>query len=361
MKTRAVDPAYDTYDPNGIGVANGNFLGLPWVQAPRVVLLAVPFGVTVSYGTGTAGGPANVLEASRQLDVSVPGLGRPWEAGFAWRNLPLGTSDDGLATAREAVERCIARLERREAVMPSDIALVDAASERMLANVEAEVSRVLAAGQLPVLVGGEHAVSLGAFRACAKTGDFGILQVDAHMDLRVAYEGFRYSHASVMHNALAELPQLVRLTQVGIRDYCPQEQARVGAEAGRVRVFYDFDFQERLLLGTSFKTLVDEIIATLPQRVWISFDIDGLDPTLCPNTGTPVPGGLTFAQAQYLTRAVTDAGREVIGIDLVEVAPAPYEYEGSVAARLAYDMACRVLNADRGQGPEIREGDVEHQ
>ncbi len=303
------DPAYDTYDPNGIGVDNGNFLGLPWVQAPRVTFLAVPFGVTVSYGTGTAGGPDNVLAASRQLDVSVPGLERPWELGFEWHKVPLGTNDEGLTAARHAVEQTIVRLEQREATLDSDLEVVNDASTRMLENVEFAVAKVLAADQLPVLVGGEHAISLGAFRACAKTGDFGILQIDAHMDLRVAYEGFRYSHASVMHNALAELPALVKLTQVGIRDYCPQEQARIGSERGRLRVFHDRDLQERLLVGASFATLVDEIIATLPDRVWISFDIDGLDPNLCANTGTPVPGGLSFAQAQYLTAAVTASGR----------------------------------------------------
>ncbi len=341
--TDTIDPAYDAYDPNGIGVDNGNFLGLPWVQQPRVVFLALPFGVTVSYGAGTAGGPANILEASRQLDVSLRGLERPWELGFAWRNVPLGTSDEGLAGARAAVERSIESLERRQPALASDFESVDAASRRMLTNVEREVTQVMAAGQLPVLLGGEHAVSLGAFRACAKTGDFGILQVDAHMDLREAYEGFAYSHASVMHNALVELAAVTKLTQVGIRDYCPQELSRVSEEAGRIHVFYDRDIQEQLLGGTKFRTLVDEIVATLPDRVWISFDIDGLDPALCAHTGTPVPGGLSFPQAQYLTQAVAASGRTVVGIDLVEVAASPHEFEGSVAARLAYDMACRAL------------------
>ena len=334
------DP-YRDYDPDGIGRDNGNFLGLPWVERPAVRFLAAGFGVTVSYGTGTEGGPDNVLAASRQLDVCLPGLEEPWRAGYAWTSLAVGDEAD-LAIAREAVDDAIARQAAGLVPDAGALAFVEAVGERMLATVEAAVADALAAGELPVLIGGEHAVSLGALRACAKTGAFGLLQVDAHMDLRHAYEGLRYSHASVMHNALAELPALERLTQVGIRDYSPQERARIAAEGGRLRTFFDDDLQARVLGGESWRAIVADIVATLPARVWVSFDIDGLRPELCANTGTPVPGGLGFAEAQYLLRAVVASGRAVIGFDVVEVAPAPHEFEGAVAARLAYDFAARV-------------------
>lgn len=341
----AIDPAYGNYDPNGVGVDNGNFLGLPLVEEPRVVFLAVPFGVTVSYGVGTEAGPDNVLAASRQLDVCIPGLERPWEIGFAWQSVPVPSAEEQ-RRGRVLVEGVIEELEAGRAANVADIARVNRLSETMLSAVEADVTRALSAGQLPVLVGGEHAVSLGAFRACAKTGDFGILQIDAHMDLRRAYEGFTYSHASVMYNALAELDPLVSLAQVGIRDYCPSEEAVAASSGGRVRTWFDSELQRRMLRRESWHAIVDGIVATLPPRVWISFDIDGLDPALCAHTGTPVPGGLTFAQAHYLTSAVIRSGRDVVGLDLVEVAGAPYEFEGSVAARLLYDMASRAVLAE---------------
>ncbi len=333
-----------SYDPNGVGLDNGNFLGLPIVEQPKVQFLGVAYGVTVSYGAGTEGGADNVLNASRQLDVCLRDVESPWTFGYGWEDVHVG-HEASLMAAREAVADSITRLE--VGLTPDRAALdfVENTSEKMLRSVEDAVDDALAAGALPVVIGGEHAISLGAFRACAKTGSFGILQIDAHMDLRVAYEGFRYSHASVMHNALHELPALERLTQVGIRDYCPQEEERITSEAGRLETFFDVDCQRRRLEGDSWRTIVEEVLATLPQRVWLSFDIDGLEPALCAHTGTPVAGGLSFAEAEYLLRALVASGRVIIGCDFVEVAGVEHEFEGAVAARLAYGFAARVVAA----------------
>ena len=338
------DSAFDHYNPNGVGANNGNFLGLPIVGQPDIQCIAVPFGVTVSYGGGTEGGPANVLEASRQLDVSLRGIKEPWRTTFGWQTLDLGLSPDEMAKARASAEMLASNLE--EGLIPEQhlIDTINAASEKMLGAVELAVSQALEREAFPVLVGGEHAVSLGAFRACAKTrGSFGILQVDAHMDLRIDFEGLRYSHASVMHNALSELEAIETIVQVGIRDWCPEEEIRVPDEGGRLKVYYDQQIQWAVLSGRTYRDIVHQIIAELPDRVWISFDIDGLDPSLCANTGTPVAGGLSFAQAQFLLHELIASGRQIIGMDIVEVAPAPYEYEGSVAARLLYETSVRAL------------------
>ena len=340
---------YGDYDPDGVGVDNGNFLGLPKVRTPDIVFVAAPFGVTVSYGGGTAGGPANVLAASTQLDVSLPGLTDSYALGVAWRTAAVGEAGS-LAGARAAAERVMTALERGGEAEVADVDEVDAASEVMNRGVEAAVAEVLQARGFPVLVGGEHAVSLGAFRACAAArGPFGILQIDAHMDLRRAYEGLRYSHASVMDNALG-IERLERLIQVGVRDWSPGEAARAARERARVVTFFDHDLQDRRLRGDTWAACVRDIVAALPGRVWISLDVDGLDPALCAHTGTPVPGGLSFAEARFLTTAVIASGREVVGLDVVEVAPAPHEYEGAVAARLAYDIACRAVLAQRAEG-----------
>src|SRR5690606_13345614 len=121
--------------------------------------------------------------------------------------------------------------------------------------------------------------------------NFGLLQIDAHADLREAYEGFKYSHASIMYNVLNEIPQVQKLVQVGIRDYGDDELTMIRTEKNRVVTFFDRDLKEAEYEGQTWKALCEQIVDELPQNVYISFDIDGLDPKLCPNTGTPVPGG----------------------------------------------------------------------
>lgn len=336
---------YEGYDPDGAGVENGNFLGLPWVSDPAVRFIAVPYDATVSYGAGTAGGPANVLAASLQLDVSVPGVARPWELGFGWEALTCPALERGVGLRRRGAA-VIEAVERGAAGDPVDVRTLDGAGAEIAACLERLVSGLSA---FPVVVGGEHAVALGAYRACGRGGPYGILQVDAHMDLRDRYEGLLYSHASVMHNALVD-ERLTRLVQVGVRDYSPGECARAADEGERVRAFTDDALHERLLHGEDFASLAAEIVAELPQRVWVSLDVDGLDPALCAHTGTPVPGGLSFAQADFLLAQVARSGRELIGMDVVEVAAEPHAYEGAVAARLAYRYASRAVSANRAAG-----------
>lgn len=336
---------YGDYHPDGPGLDNGNFLGLPVVADPAVRFVAVPYDATVSYGGGTAGGPGNVLAASRQLDVCIPGLEAPWRLGFAWEELRCAS----LARAGElrlVGARAVAAAEGGRAPSRDDVAALDHAGDEIARALATAVAGALDRGEFPVVVGGEHAVALGAYRACAARGPFGILQIDAHMDLRPAYEGLRHSHASVMHNALLE-PGLERLTQVAVRDYAPVERDRARREGDRVRVVLDDDLQRDLLDGRPFGGLAREIVAGLPSRAWVSLDVDGLAPALCAHTGTPVPGGLGFAQADRLLAELADSGREVLGLDVVEVAGAPHEFEGAVAARLAYRFAARVVSRRR--------------
>lgn len=338
---------YESYDPNGIGLDNGNFLGLPKVDDPKVSFIAVPYDATVSYGDGTNGGPANILAASTQLDVAIPGLEKPWELGFEWVFLD-GSWLKELPQCRTYVKEVIETLEQGKVLNEGQLASLlhvnKHCDELRLAVLDA-TKRELEIGRFPVIVGGEHAVSLGAFEAAAQEGDFGILQIDAHMDLRAAYEGFEFSHASVMYNAIQRIPQLKQLTQVAVRDWCPEEEAMVKDNADRISVFFDQDLQDAKLRGQAFAKTIEPIIATLPHRVWISLDIDGLDPALCAHTGTPVPSGLSFAETKFICNAILESGRTVIGLDVVEVAPAPHEYEGSVAARLMYEIAARSVLA----------------
>jgi agmatinase len=196
----------------------------------------------------------------------------------------------------------------------------------------------LKAGKLIGLVGGEHSVPLGFFRALSDQYDrFGILQIDAHADLRKSYEGFTYSHASIMYNAL-KLPSIGRIVQVGVRDYCEEEVNVVQRAMGRVVTYYDEDIKDKLYKGRTWDILCDEIIAQLPKHVYISFDIDGLDPKLCPSTGTPVAGGLEFHQAIHLIKKLVLSDRKIIGFDLCEVSPGKNDWDANVGARVLYQL-----------------------
>jgi len=228
---------------------------------------------------------------------------------------------------------------------------VDELSERMNAHVQSTVQRWLDAGKLIGVVGGDHSVAFGAIAAhAARYPGLGILHFDAHADLRRAYSGFEWSHASIMENVVRRVPAVSKLVQVGIRDLCEEEHERIAASLGRVRTFYDAELARERFGGVSWAQQVERMLEDLPREIYVSFDIDGLDPVLCPHTGTPVPGGLSFQEACYVLSALVASGRRIVGFDLVEVAPAAdgSEWDGNVAARLLYKLIGWAL---RSQNP----------
>ncbi|RYG42518.1 MAG: hypothetical protein EOO01_23005 [Chitinophagaceae bacterium] len=211
-----------------------------------------------------------------------------------------------------------------------------------------QTGKLLNAGKLVVLLGGDHSTPLGFFKAVGeKFGDFGILQIDAHCDLRKAYEGFVYSHASIMYNALEEIPSVKKLVQVGIRDYCEEELDYIRSSNGRVYTLFDQQIKERMYEGDSWKMIVDDIVNALPQQVHLSFDIDGLDPSLCPRTGTPVQGGFQTEQIFYLLKKVLQSGRRITSFDLVEVGVSHNEWDENVGARVLYKLCNLLIAANR--------------
>jgi agmatinase len=208
-----------------------------------------------------------------------------------------------------------------------------------------QTRELLEAEKLVGLVGGDHSSPLGFYKAIAeKHGDFGILQIDAHADLRDSYQNLTYSHASIMFNALKEIPQLKKLVQVGTRDYSSGELDYINESNGRVQTFFDKEIKERSYEGETWKVITDEIVDALPQKVYLSFDIDGLDPKLCPNTGTPVQGGFEAQQIYYLLRKVIESGRHLIGFDLNEVGTSTNEWDENVGARILFKL-CNLLIA----------------
>jgi agmatinase len=316
----------------------------------RLVLLAVPWEVTTSYGGGTSAGPAAMVAASHQLDLEDGAFGQPYRAGIAC--LPQDPTIVALnASARPAARRAIAALERgAEAAVDRaavDRAVVNAAGAELNAWVYAAAREVLERGQRVGLVGGDHSCPFGLIRALAQRQDFGILHLDAHHDLRAAYEGFTWSHASVFYNVMENISQVSRLVQVGVRDYSRGERRYLESLGGRAKAFYGRDLFRLQAEGEGFASIAHRILAGLPERVYLSFDIDALDPPYCPSTGTPVPGGLSFDQAGYLLEELASSGRRVVGFDLCEVVPGAdgREWDANVGARVLYRLCGCLLRS----------------
>ena len=294
-----------------------------------VVVIGVPWEPTVSYGRGTSTTPGRIVRASHQLDLYDAFAGRNVgpEVAFVLREDWLALNDAACAAAERG-----------------DRAAVDDASARLNDELRRDAAHWLAAGKRVGVLGGDHAAPFGAIAASADAHPgIGVLHVDAHHDLRIAFEGYAHSHASIMHNVLADVPGVARLTSVGIRDYSVHERERA-AKDERVATFYDRDTKRDGFRGRTWADQCDEIVATLPDTVYVSFDVDGLDPRFCPHTGTPVPGGLGFDDAVHLLETVTTTGRRIVGFDLCEVAPGPGddEWDLNVGARLLHRLVARV-------------------
>jgi agmatinase len=303
-----------------------------------VVLLPVPWDATTSYRAGAAAAPAAIFAASKQVDLFDAETGRPYEAGIAM----LEISDEVAGWGREAraLAEPIIAASGAEVGDPR-LAPIDALSRRVNERVYDDAMRWLQRDKIVGLIGGDHSTPFGLIRAIAERHrGVGILHLDAHADLRPAYEGFSDSHASIMFNVAERLPGIARIVQVGIRDFGITELAYAERSGGRVVQFPDATLAARRARGASWGTLCDEIVAALPKEVYLSFDIDGLDPALCPHTGTPVPGGLSWQEICVLLRTVVESKRRIVGFDLNEVAPGPEgdEWDANVGARLLYKM-----------------------
>jgi agmatinase len=334
------------FDPSGPAVGGGIF-GLPHgPDDAHVILVPCPWEPTTSYRKGTKGGPAAILEASRQVDLFDVETGRPYERGIAMLD-PDAAIEGWNAEASAAAQPVIDAGGAGED--PALVALLARANDLSRAldqRVEEIVAGWLDKGKLVGLVGGDHASPFGAIRAVARrTPGLGVLHFDAHADLRNAYEGFERSHASIMFNVHADIPEVAKIVQVGVRDLSQEEHA-LAQGSSRITSFYDAEIARRVFEGEPFAKIANDIAASLPENVYVSFDIDGLDPALCPNTGTPVPGGLGFREACAVLSAVVRSGRKIVGFDLNEVA-GEGEWDAIVGARMLYKLIGYALLSEK--------------
>jgi agmatinase len=333
------------FDPNAIGQLNDGMFGLPFtLRECETILIPVPWEVTVSYGGGTAKGPEAILEASYQVDLFDPVVKDAWKKGIGMDDIndDIRSRSEKLRLQAENYINALAEGGNPESDELKKISTSITEDSRWLNKwVKDRVLHFMSQNKLVGLIGGDHSTPLGMMQALSEKYDsFAILQIDAHADLRNSYEGFEFSHASIMYNAL-KIPQVSKLVQVGIRDYCEEEVNLINSEPERIKTFFDRDIKHLQYNGDSWDRICNRIIKELPENIYFSFDIDGLDPKLCPNTGTPVAGGFEAEQVLYLLEKIVKSEKKLIAFDLNEVSPGNEEngWDANVAARLLYRIS----------------------
>jgi len=331
------------FNPNDPAKAGTNIFGLPFTEEnAKLILIPIPWEVTVSYRTGTAKGPEKIIQASMQVDLFDPEYKDQWKKGIAC----IQEEEEIIELNnihRELAEKILDDLYEGRELNQNNLKQVNEASEKLNTWLKNISSNYLNQNKKVGLIGGDHSTPFGYVKALAKKySNFGILQIDAHADLRKAYEDFTYSHASIMYNILEEIPEVKKLVQVGIRDYCDEEYLYIKENENRIKTFFDKEIKENLYNGKNWNNITEEIIASLPENIYISFDIDGLKPYLCPNTGTPVPGGFELEEIFYLFEKLNKAEKNIIGFDLNETANDGSEedtIDTITAARIVYKLS----------------------
>lgn len=333
-------------DPNAKATSKDGIYGLPFKESEaQIVYIPVPWDVTTSYQAGTSKGPKAILQASEQIDFFDLDFVDAYQSGLFMKKESAKIKKlnlEGRSLAKKIIDADDTAMKKNK-VLQKNLVKVNKICEELNSIVYNETKSLLDKNQIAVVVGGDHATPFGAIKAYAeKYPKLGVLHFDAHSDTRVAYMGFENSHASIMHNVMEKIPGISKLVQVGVRDFCEQEFKYTRANK-KIEVYFDQTLARRKLSGENFQKIAKEIISHLPENIYISFDIDGLDPRFCPNTGTPVPGGLDYQEVMLIINELVNSGKKLVGFDLVEVSPNPKdkgnEWDANVGMRLLYKMS----------------------
>lgn len=270
-------------------------------EKSAVVVIPVPYDATSSWRKGADLGPGAIVEASRVVE---------------WFDIPTGT------------EMC------RKGIFTAPAITHDGDPGGLAPKVAAAVGRVWAAGRFPVVLGGEHSVSIGAIQECARRiPGVTVLQIDAHGDTREEYLGSKYNHACVM----ARAREVAAIVQVGIRAIEAEEFEKMD----KSRVFFGHD-----IAGKADRSWMDRVVRACGDTVYLTIDMDAFDPSLVPATGTPEPGGLSWDEVNELVRRVIAAGKKIVGFDVVELCPrAGHHASAMVAAKLVYRVLSMIFAA----------------
>jgi agmatinase len=250
------------------------------IDDARALILPIYYEVAPSYGTGSGDGPFHFLTASHELETIDE------ETLSDWSSLGLHTLP---------------------ALIPSKN------PEKAVTEIQQETKAYIDSGKFLLSIGGDHAISIGLIMAAVeKHPDIGVLQIDAHMDLRNTWHGSRFNHACVMRRVADDMG--LPFVQVGIRSFSPEESAYMKSKD--LKPFYAHHIPP---LDNSW---MDDVIKTLPEKVYLTIDVDGLDPSVMPGTGTPVPGGLNYRQMVALIKQI-GTSKKVIAADITELAKIP--------------------------------------
>jgi agmatinase len=303
----------------------------------KIIMIPVPWEATTSYGAGTAYGPELILKASAQQDLFDLDFKNNYQAGYFMQEIPKDLLEKS-HKARVLAEK--ARGGDKKALEECNTMCAE-----MVEHVYTQTKQILKEKKIPVVVGGDHSTPQGAIRAISESvnGEFGILHIDAHADLRNAYQGFTYSHASIFYNVMEAKWAPKKLVQVAIRDFCEEEYEYIQSKEGKIKTFFDPNLKAAAYQGKGWDKVCEDIVNELPQNVYVSVDIDGLDPALCPNTGTPVAGGLDISQFKFLLKTLSAKGKKVIAFDLNEVSTGSdynleNEWDGNCGMRVLFQL-----------------------
>ena len=338
------------FNPNDIGIPNGNYFALPFTpEESELVIISAPWDVTTSYRPGAANAPDAILDASTQVDLFDYDFHTKFMRGIGTNPFNediLSESKRLRPLAEKVISLLSIGIETDEWTLKKNIEKVNEGSEKLNEEIYDTAKKYLEKNKKVALVGGDHSTPFGLIKAVAeKNEEIAVLHIDAHADLREAYEGFTYSHASIMYNVMKDIPEVTRLVQVGIRDFSEEEYDMIRSN-DKIVTFFDREIQNRKFGGETWESICDSIMEVLPHRIHISMDIDGLSPAYCPNTGTPVPGGMTFNELVYLLVRIHEKGKEVVGFDLTEVAPTEDcdSLDANIGARLLYKLCLLALS-----------------
>lgn len=310
-----------------------------------LILIPAPWEATASYGAGTSRGPELIRRASQQLDFFNPDFNCSYN-----QKIYFEKSDSHIVALNQKAgmwsQEIQKNWEENKSLSEKEKALADKvnqASLNLLNWIHKKSSDIFKAGKIPALIGGEHSVSEGLISATGEKFEYGLLHLDAHADLRQSYQGFKHSHASIMHNILNLNFPPQKLVQVAVRDFCEEEYQQI-KQNEKIDCFFDRDISFRLFNGEKWSEICQQIIALLPSKVYVSLDVDALSWNYAPGTGTPVPGGLSFNQVLYLLAEIKRQNKKLIAFDVVESSGgekfnAFSEWNGNVSARLIYYLS----------------------
>jgi len=326
---------------------NGNFMGLAFsYEQASTILFGIPWDVTVSTQAGTGGAPKNILKSSHAVNLFDPAAPELWQKGIFMLPLRKDISKKN-KELRAKVEEYLDHLEEGGNINDNPkysqiVARINEECAILNEWVYQETSQMLDDGKTIGLIGGEHSVALGYLQALAERFPaFGVLHIDAHAGLTEAYQGFEFSHQSVIQH-IKNIKQVKKIVQVGTRDLSDNEYEIIKKSRGKIKPFLDHDVRQRIYDGESWKKICAEIINALPQNIYISIDMDGLNPSLCPNASSPVAGGMEFNELTYLIESIVASGKQIIGFDVAEAGGNGHDWDGNVAARLIYKIVNQV-------------------